>query len=121
MHPHENVLVLKSSKRGTRNPSERDLQFRILNCTVVQYKNTNRLDIRVIALLLSPLCQLLYSALTRTIFGSLGTIKVLLPSYPVNKCIIYHIIMCLVWGARLKFSKKEKPCVSMHNYVKQNL
>jgi hypothetical protein len=33
---------------------------------------------------LSPLYQLLYSALPRTIVGTLGTIKVLLPSYPVN-------------------------------------
>ena len=35
-----------------------------------------------------PLYQLCSSALLRKIVGTLGTIKVLLPSYPVNKCII---------------------------------
>ena len=44
---------------------------------------------RVIVLLLSPLYQLFSSALPRKIVDTLGTIKVLLPSYPVNKCIIY--------------------------------
>jgi hypothetical protein len=37
---------------------------------------------------LSPLYQLFSSALPRKIVGTLGTIKVLLPSYPVNKCIL---------------------------------
>jgi hypothetical protein len=37
---------------------------------------------------LSPLYQLLSLVLPRTIVGTLGTIKVLLPSYPVNKCTI---------------------------------
>jgi hypothetical protein len=39
---------------------------------------------------LSPLYQLFSSVLPRKIVGTLGTIKVLLPSYPVNKCIILH-------------------------------
>jgi energy-converting hydrogenase Eha subunit C len=37
---------------------------------------------------LSPLYQLFSEALPRKIVGTLGTIKVLLPSYPVNKCIL---------------------------------
>jgi len=47
-----------------------------------------RLDIRVIAILLFPLYQLFSSALPRKIVGTLGTIKMLLRSYPVNKCIL---------------------------------
>ena len=39
---------------------------------------------------MSPLYQLFSSALPRKIVGTLGTIKVLLPSYPVNKCILLH-------------------------------
>ena len=37
---------------------------------------------------MSPLYELFSSALPRKIVGTLGTIKVLLPSYPVNKCIL---------------------------------
>jgi hypothetical protein len=37
---------------------------------------------------LSPLYQLLFSALSRTIVGSLGTINLILHSYPINKWII---------------------------------
>jgi hypothetical protein len=48
--------------------------------------NLNRLDNRVIALLLSPLYQLFSSALPQKIVGTLGTIKVLLPDYQVYKC-----------------------------------
>ena len=41
MHTHENVVVLKKALiKQTRNPSEKDVQFRILNCTVVQYNKT---------------------------------------------------------------------------------
>ena len=40
---------------------------------------------------MSPLYQLLSSALSQTLVGTLGTIKVLLPSYQVNKCIISTI------------------------------
>ena len=51
---------------------------------------------------MSPLCQLLSSVLPWTIVGTLGTIKVLLPSYmyPVNKCIGYVPII----GLRYKTS-----------------
>jgi len=43
----------------------------------------------VIVLLLTPLYQqVLFPALPLTIVGTLGTIKVLLSSYQVNKCIL---------------------------------
>ena len=43
---------------------------------------------RVIALLLSPWYQLLSEATPRTIVGTEGTMKVLLPEYQVYKCFI---------------------------------
>ena len=46
------------------------------------------LGMRVIALLLSPRYQLLSEATPRTIVGTEGTIKVLLPEYQVYKCFI---------------------------------
>jgi hypothetical protein len=65
---HFHVCVFEEEiNKKTRNPSEKGLQFRILNCTVVQYNKIllNRLDIRVIALLLSPLYQLFICPLWR--------------------------------------------------------
>ena len=46
------------------------------------------LGMRVITLLLSPRYQLLSEATPRTIVGTEGTIKVLLPEYQVYKCFI---------------------------------
>jgi energy-converting hydrogenase Eha subunit C len=50
---------------------------------------------------LSPLYQLFSSALPRKILGTLGTINVLLPSYPVNKCIMLYRVHLASAGFKL--------------------
>jgi hypothetical protein len=50
--------------------------------------STYWLGMSIIALFMSPLYQLLSEATLKTIVGTEGTIKVLLCSYPVNKCFI---------------------------------
>jgi hypothetical protein len=42
------------------------------------------------------------------IVGTLGTIKVLLPSYPVNKCILLYFTIETRWKIITVFSVREK-------------
>ena len=55
---------------------------------------------RVIILLLSPRYQLFSEAMPRTLVGTEGTIKVLLPEYQVNKCFII-LNNCAIQNSKL--------------------